>query len=341
MSQFNSYAVLGAGRVGGAFISALLAAKPTASIVILTRSESVNEKKSSLPAEIANSAQVKIVPVDYTSGPMITAALKENAVEVVVDTVPEYAAQVHNALGDAAKEAGTVRLFVPSEFASVTEDGTEQPQCEKSATHKHLKEIGLSYAVIPPGLFIESCLGSCTPSQDVAGFLAHILVTYPSSKLEFTAYRIEGVRLTLKEAAAKFKLPIEFVDAVPAPPSDFGYEPEGDNFQTQLQKQVDCGMGSIGWDFTRDKDDESLAGSGNKFWAIIALHGAFSYPGVPIYPSCIQVQVTGSGNALPTSFVSFPGAYAPSTPGIVYDIYSTAPSHPYSIPGPAVWTGGN
>ncbi|KAK0200552.1 glycoside hydrolase family 61 protein F [Desarmillaria ectypa] len=55
------------------------------------------------------------------------------------------------------------------------------------------------------------------------------------------------------------------------------------------------------------------------------------YPGAQFYPSCIQVQVTGSGTAYPTSFVSFPGAYTASTPGIVYDVYP--------IPGPAVWTG--
>ncbi|KAF8233993.1 glycoside hydrolase family 61 protein [Tricholoma matsutake] len=42
---------------------------------------------------------------------------------------------------------------------------------------------------------------------------------------------------------------------------------------------------------------------------IIALHKATTYPGAQLYPSCIQVQVTGSGSAFPTSFVSFPGAY--------------------------------
>ncbi|KAF7350226.1 hypothetical protein MVEN_01326000 [Mycena venus] len=32
---------------------------------------------------------------------------------------------------------------------------------------------------------------------------------------------------------------------------------------------------------------------------IIALHSAFEYPGAQVYPSCIQVQVTGSGTAVP------------------------------------------
>ncbi|PPQ99263.1 hypothetical protein CVT24_009308 [Panaeolus cyanescens] len=73
---------------------------------------------------------------------------------------------------------------------------------------------------------------------------------------------------------------------------------------------------------------------------IIALHSAYNYPGAQVYPSCIQVQVTGSGNAFPTSFVSFPGAYNANTPGIKFDVYSN-PNLQYPIPGPAVWTGGN
>ncbi|KAI0655992.1 glycoside hydrolase family 61 protein [Cubamyces menziesii] len=74
---------------------------------------------------------------------------------------------------------------------------------------------------------------------------------------------------------------------------------------------------------------------------IIALHAAFEYPGAQDYPSCIQIEVSGSGNALPTDgLVSFPGAYTEDTPGIVFDVYED-PSLPYPIPGPAVWTGGN
>ncbi|KAH7913630.1 glycoside hydrolase family 61 protein F [Hygrophoropsis aurantiaca] len=67
---------------------------------------------------------------------------------------------------------------------------------------------------------------------------------------------------------------------------------------------------------------------------IIALHVATVYPGAQFYPSCIQIEVTGSGTAFPTSFVSFPGAYTPTTPGIVYDVYTNTSAYP--IPGPAV-----
>ncbi|EIM86641.1 glycoside hydrolase family 61 protein [Stereum hirsutum FP-91666 SS1] len=70
---------------------------------------------------------------------------------------------------------------------------------------------------------------------------------------------------------------------------------------------------------------------------IIALHAAFVYPGAQVYPSCIQIEVTGSGIAFPTSFVSFPGAYTADTPGIVYDAYTNTSAYP--IPGPAVWSG--
>ncbi|KAJ3489704.1 hypothetical protein NLI96_g1922 [Meripilus lineatus] len=73
---------------------------------------------------------------------------------------------------------------------------------------------------------------------------------------------------------------------------------------------------------------------------LIALHESFGYPGSQFYPSCIQVEVTGSGTALPTSgLVSFPGAYTQSSPGIVYNIYTNTSAYP--IPGPAVWKGGN
>ncbi|PVF94305.1 glycoside hydrolase [Serendipita vermifera] len=67
---------------------------------------------------------------------------------------------------------------------------------------------------------------------------------------------------------------------------------------------------------------------------IIALHSAWAYPGAQVYPSCSQVQVTGSGTRSPTSYVSFPGAYTASTPGIVYDVYTNTGSYP--IPGPSV-----
>jgi hypothetical protein len=69
---------------------------------------------------------------------------------------------------------------------------------------------------------------------------------------------------------------------------------------------------------------------------IIALHAAYSYPGAQFYPSCHQLQVTGSGTTKPsTNLVAFPGAYKGSDPGITYDAYKASE---YTIPGPAVFT---
>lgn len=177
MSEYNSYAVLGAGRVGTVFIRTLLATKPTASIVIFTRSAS---KSSTLPAEITNSSQVKIVVVDYTSVSSLSFALKEHAVEVVVDTVLMMSAAFHNVVADAAKEAGTVKLFVPSEFGFVTEDAVG-PHAVKSAVHKHLKEIGLPYMVVQVSFVRRSSMLRAETNDENLFSAAYSLNSFPSS----------------------------------------------------------------------------------------------------------------------------------------------------------------
>ncbi|CCO35344.1 hypothetical protein BN14_09461 [Rhizoctonia solani AG-1 IB] len=73
---------------------------------------------------------------------------------------------------------------------------------------------------------------------------------------------------------------------------------------------------------------------------IIALHSAFSERGAQFYPSCIQVEVTGSGTESgPSQLVAFPGAYKSTDPGILFDAHRGATT--YTIPGPPVWTGGS
>ncbi|KAK4144473.1 glycoside hydrolase [Dichotomopilus funicola] len=68
---------------------------------------------------------------------------------------------------------------------------------------------------------------------------------------------------------------------------------------------------------------------------IIALHSAYEYPGAQFYPGCHQLEVTGGGSTVPSSLVSFPGAYKGSDAGITYDAYKATA---YTIPGPAVFT---
>lgn len=62
---------------------------------------------------------------------------------------------------------------------------------------------------------------------------------------------------------------------------------------------------------------------------LIALHNAAQYPGPQFYPSCHQIQVTGGGSTVPSSLVSFPGAY--SGKDAIYD------GKTYTVPGPAVF----
>ncbi|KAK1981813.1 family 61 glycosyl hydrolase [Colletotrichum cereale] len=76
---------------------------------------------------------------------------------------------------------------------------------------------------------------------------------------------------------------------------------------------------------------------------IIALHNAPSQGGAQFYMECAQIRVTGSGTNSGSNFVSFPGAYSATHPGILVSIYDssgkpTNGGRAYSIPGPAVIT---
>ncbi|SPO03586.1 related to endoglucanase B [Cephalotrichum gorgonifer] len=59
--------------------------------------------------------------------------------------------------------------------------------------------------------------------------------------------------------------------------------------------------------------------------------------GAQFYPSCAQIEVTGTGSAVPDQAFDFNTGYTYADPGIVFNIYSSYTS--YQIPGPEVWTG--
>ncbi|KAK1964484.1 family 61 glycosyl hydrolase [Colletotrichum eremochloae] len=76
---------------------------------------------------------------------------------------------------------------------------------------------------------------------------------------------------------------------------------------------------------------------------IIALHGASVQGEAQFYMGCAQIRVTGSGTNAGSNFVSFPGAYSATHPGILVSIYDssgkpTNGGRAYSIPGPAAIT---
>ncbi|KAF4617796.1 hypothetical protein D9613_005982 [Agrocybe pediades] len=67
----------------------------------------------------------------------------------------------------------------------------------------------------------------------------------------------------------------------------------------------------------------------------IALQAATSYPGAQFYMSCAQLSIEGSPSPKSPSTVSFPGAYTPSSPGIVTSLFGLSS---YTTPGPSVFT---
>ncbi|KAA8892615.1 glycosyl hydrolase family 61-domain-containing protein [Sphaerosporella brunnea] len=72
---------------------------------------------------------------------------------------------------------------------------------------------------------------------------------------------------------------------------------------------------------------------------LLALHAAGSANGAQFYPVCANLKITGSGSAVPSDTVKFPGGYKATDPGILINIYYPAPTN-YTIPGPAVYTAG-
>lgn len=57
--------------------------------------------------------------------------------------------------------------------------------------------------------------------------------------------------------------------------------------------------------------------------------------GAESYPSCVQVEVTGSGDALPDQDFDFNRGYKYDDPGLFFNIY--VPFDTYTPPGPPIW----
>jgi len=67
---------------------------------------------------------------------------------------------------------------------------------------------------------------------------------------------------------------------------------------------------------------------------IIALHGAGSANGAQNYPQCLNIEVTGSGTAVPSGVV---GTELYTVDEVIFNPY--AATIDYTIPGPALWDG--
>lgn len=71
---------------------------------------------------------------------------------------------------------------------------------------------------------------------------------------------------------------------------------------------------------------------------VVALHVASQPKGAQFYMTCYQITIAGGTGANRPATVRFPGAYAATDPGILFNIYQATTS--YKIPGPAVVSGG-
>jgi uncharacterized protein YbjT (DUF2867 family) len=90
----------------------------------------------------------KVIQVDYNNEASIKHAL--TGVDVIISTVPMTALDVQEKVAAAAKEVD-VKLFVPSEYAGVTEGTTEGIAGEKANVQGKLKALGMPYAIFYTG----------------------------------------------------------------------------------------------------------------------------------------------------------------------------------------------
>jgi hypothetical protein len=68
----------------------------------------------------------------------------------------------------------------------------------------------------------------------------------------------------------------------------------------------------------------------------IALHSAGSAGGAQLYISCAQLSVTGGTGTAKPDLMAFPGAYTPTDPGLMINIYYPVPKSYTNPGGPAL-----
>ncbi|KAJ7364935.1 hypothetical protein DFH08DRAFT_840398 [Mycena albidolilacea] len=266
MHGYSSFAVFGCGLIGMPIARELRARG--ASVLVLTRpggcSDTVRRK---LPG-------VEVFEKEYTDSEAIEELLRENAVQVIVSTVSAAEVAVQNQLATTAHAAG-VELFVPSEFGVVT-DGIGHNRGETS-TIEHLKSIGLPFAIFYAGFFIETIPAmtgfavngkinvvgygnmpcSFTASDDVAGFVAHVLTVHHPQDVFNRTFRLQGDRSTLSDLAVLFKTELEYVEEIPGQMGEVW---------KRMQMVAQCGAASTGWNIKEWAEGDEYAGCTNYLW---------------------------------------------------------------------------
>ncbi|KAJ7741358.1 hypothetical protein B0H16DRAFT_1565518 [Mycena metata] len=267
MQHYTSFAVLGAGLIGAPIARELRARG--ASVLVLARAGCCPETvKQTLP-------DIPVAEVNYADSATMVQLLQGHAVKVVVSTMSAAEVALQNHLATIAQAAG-VELFVPSEFGVVTE-GLGKNTAETS-TIDHLKSIGMPFARFYAGFFMETIPAmtgfkvngkinvvgygnmpcSFTASDDVAGFVAHVLAYLPSQELFNRTFRLQGDRSTLSDLAVLFGTEVEYVNEIPGQMSEVW---------TRMQMAAECGAASTGWDMRKwAEGEEEYAGCTNYLW---------------------------------------------------------------------------
>ncbi|KAJ7498111.1 hypothetical protein B0H11DRAFT_1998719 [Mycena galericulata] len=267
MSAYKSFAVIGGGRIGLPIVKALAA--QNASVILLSRPGSAIK---------AVPSGVQVVKVDYNDASAVAAIFKQHKVDVVLSTLNTGAAAADKSLVEAAKQAA-VKLFAPSDYGFSADGQTKDLLGAKNRFAESLKAAGILSVRFYVGLFIESIpwvtgyaehgkiriVGkgevpvSFTATEDIAGFVAHVLTTFPPSELENRVFRLEGDRASLNDLGAQFKTTVEYVDRITGDAGDV---------KTLLLSYMDTGAGSTGWDegIKAEGSGSKAAGSAKAFW---------------------------------------------------------------------------
>lgn len=105
------------------------------------------------------------------------------------------------------------------------------------------------------------------------------------------------------------------------------WDGSGDVWFKIFEDQATCLGTDIAWPNTGDATTQftirAATPDGDYLFRVeqIALHVAQSVGGAQFYFSCGQITITGGGSGTPGPLVAFPGAYGPTDPGILIDIY--------------------
>ncbi|KAI0259726.1 NAD-P-binding protein [Gloeopeniophorella convolvens] len=261
MSGYRTFAIAGAGNIGGPLIEQFLRAKADGlvdDIVVLSRAVSA-----------ATFDGTKTVVVDYADKKSLTTALV--GVDVVISTVPVTVISTQLTLAAAAKEAG-VQLFVPSEFSGAVESATEGFLADKLNLQARIKAVGPPTAVFYTGgwsdYFFNAELDlnitngkisvggdgsmplSWTSRTDIARFVVYVLLKLPATQLRNAAtFRCEGDRKSLVEIAHLYeqksgrKVEIEYI---PTSVLQERWKANPQDYSSYLKMSVARGFGLVG-----------------------------------------------------------------------------------------------